>query len=213
MLTEDLLDLHWASLVAQMVKNPPGKQGTWVWSLVGEIPWRRKWQPTPVFLPGESHGQKSSSWGPEESDMTEWLTLSLICAKSFHLIKKKQQQWCIYPFYRQETATQRSQVNDPQRTVSRQRCWVGTQAARHPGSHPLGRVSSAQQGVQLFDEELVFSFDAKCDTSFIMTLGETLHLPTVERLEAGLPSWRDPASSRERKCRWPRGIWKYDQHC
>jgi len=26
---------------------------------VGKIPWRRKWQPTPVFLPGESHGQKS----------------------------------------------------------------------------------------------------------------------------------------------------------
>ena len=26
---------------------------------VGKIPWRRKWQPTPVFLPGESHGQRS----------------------------------------------------------------------------------------------------------------------------------------------------------
>ena len=34
---------------------------------VGRIPWRRKWQPTPVFLPGKSHGQKSlagySPWG------------------------------------------------------------------------------------------------------------------------------------------------------
>ena len=34
---------------------------------VGKIPWRRKWQPTPVFLPGESHGQKNladySPWG------------------------------------------------------------------------------------------------------------------------------------------------------
>ena len=34
---------------------------------VGKIPWRRKWQPTPVFLPGELHGQKSlvgySPWG------------------------------------------------------------------------------------------------------------------------------------------------------
>ena len=28
-------------------------------SWVGKIPWRRKWQPTPVFLPGESHGQRS----------------------------------------------------------------------------------------------------------------------------------------------------------
>ena len=37
--------------------------------------WRRKWQPTPVFLPGESHGQRSRAghdpWGHRESDMTE----------------------------------------------------------------------------------------------------------------------------------------------
>ena len=42
---------------------------------VGKIPWRRKWQPTPVFLPGESHGQRSlagySPWGRRESDMIE----------------------------------------------------------------------------------------------------------------------------------------------
>ena len=42
---------------------------------VGEIPWRKAWQTTPVFLPGESHGQKSlvgnSPWGPKESDTTE----------------------------------------------------------------------------------------------------------------------------------------------
>ena len=39
------------------------------------IGWRRKWQPTPVFLPGESHGQRSLAghgpWGHRESDMTE----------------------------------------------------------------------------------------------------------------------------------------------
>ena len=34
------------------------------------IPWRRKWQPTPVFLPGKSHGQRSP-WGHKESDTTE----------------------------------------------------------------------------------------------------------------------------------------------
>ena len=38
-----------------------------VWSLGGKTPWRRKWQPTPVFLPGKSHGQRSlegySPWG------------------------------------------------------------------------------------------------------------------------------------------------------
>ena len=46
-----------------------------------ENPWKREWQPTPVFLPGEFHGQKSlvshSPWGCIESDMTEWLTLLL----------------------------------------------------------------------------------------------------------------------------------------
>ena len=44
---------------------------------VGKIPWRRGWLPTPVFLPGESHGQRSlvgySPWGRKESDMTERL--------------------------------------------------------------------------------------------------------------------------------------------
>ena len=41
----------------------------------GRFPWRKAWQPTPVFLPGESHGQRSlegySPWGREESDTTE----------------------------------------------------------------------------------------------------------------------------------------------
>ena len=42
---------------------------------VGKIPCRRAWQPTPVFLPGESHGQRSlagySPWGQKELDITE----------------------------------------------------------------------------------------------------------------------------------------------
>ena len=48
-----------------------GKFDPWV----RKIPWRRKWQPTPVFLPGESHGQRSlegcSPRGRRESDTTE----------------------------------------------------------------------------------------------------------------------------------------------
>ena len=44
---------------------------------VGKIPWRRKWQPTPVLLLGESHEQRSledySSWGRKELDTTEQL--------------------------------------------------------------------------------------------------------------------------------------------
>ena len=39
---------------------------------VGKIPWRRKWQPTPAFLPGESHGQRSlGGHSLKELDMTE----------------------------------------------------------------------------------------------------------------------------------------------
>jgi len=34
-----------------VVKNPPAMQKTQVDSWVGKIPWRKKWQPTPVFLP------------------------------------------------------------------------------------------------------------------------------------------------------------------
>ena len=79
----------WTSLVAQMVKclptmwetqsprevqlNLPESFNPWV----GNISGRRKWQPTPVFLPGKSHGQRSlvgySPWGREEWDMTERL--------------------------------------------------------------------------------------------------------------------------------------------
>ena len=44
------LQYCWAFLVAQMVKNSPAMWETWV----GKVPWRRAWQPTPVFLSGES---------------------------------------------------------------------------------------------------------------------------------------------------------------
>ena len=44
-----------------MVKNPPANAGDMgsmdAWA--EKIPWRRKWQPTPVLLPGKSHGQRS----------------------------------------------------------------------------------------------------------------------------------------------------------
>ena len=49
------------------------------------FPWSRKWQPTSVFLPGESHGRKSlagySPWGCKESDMTEQLTQPYLDSK------------------------------------------------------------------------------------------------------------------------------------
>ena len=64
----------WDSLVAQMVKSLPAVQET---QGHGKIPWRRKWQPTLVFLPEKPHGRRSQvrygPWGHKESDMTEHL--------------------------------------------------------------------------------------------------------------------------------------------
>ena len=61
--------------VAQMVKHLPAMRETGVRSLGWEDPWRRKWQPTLVLLPGKFHGLRSlvgySPWGHKESDMTE----------------------------------------------------------------------------------------------------------------------------------------------
>ena len=68
-----------ASKLALVVKNSPASAGDardvgldpWV----GKISWRRAWHPTSVFLPGESHGQRSlGGYGPygcKESDTTE----------------------------------------------------------------------------------------------------------------------------------------------
>ena len=61
--------------MAQMVKSPPAMQETWVQSLGREDPLEEAWQPTLVFLPGESFGQRSlvgySPWGCIESDTSE----------------------------------------------------------------------------------------------------------------------------------------------
>ena len=56
---------------------------------VGKIPWRRKWQPTPVFLPGKSHGRRNlvgySPWGRKESDTTEQLHFLYFTCKCIYI--------------------------------------------------------------------------------------------------------------------------------
>ena len=58
-------------------------------SWVRKIPWRRKWQPTPLFLPGKVHGQRTlvgySPWGCKELDMTEQLHFHF----QFHLVAER----------------------------------------------------------------------------------------------------------------------------
>ena len=70
----------------------PRRPGFSPW--VGKIPWRRKWQATPVFLPGESHGQRSlegwSPWGGKESDRTEH-------ARTWHLWLQYHMLWAGEP--------------------------------------------------------------------------------------------------------------------
>ena len=69
------LQCSWASAVAQLVKNLPAMQETWLQTLGSEeIPWRRKQLPTPVSWPGELDGLYTP-WGRKESDRTEQLSL------------------------------------------------------------------------------------------------------------------------------------------
>ena len=78
------LSIHWgfprAPNLALTVKNLPAVQrpGFDLW--VGKMSWRREWLPTPVFLPGKSHGQRTLAgyilWGCKELVMTEQLILS-----------------------------------------------------------------------------------------------------------------------------------------
>ena len=53
---------------------------------VGKIPWRRKWQPMPVFLPGESYGQRSlvgySPWGTKSQTQLKWLS-TVNCLRNY----------------------------------------------------------------------------------------------------------------------------------
>ena len=64
--------------MAQMIKNLSAMGETQVQSLGWKISQRREWQPTPVFLPGKFHEQRSlagpSSWALKESDTTDGLT-------------------------------------------------------------------------------------------------------------------------------------------
>ena len=79
-----------------VVNNPPpmqetGDAGSILWG--GKIPWRRKWQPTPAFLPGESHGQRIlagySPWGHKEPDTTEQLSTYIVIFRQEYLLQPR----------------------------------------------------------------------------------------------------------------------------
>ena len=77
-----IIKLAWTRIfLVALIVNNPSSMDSWV----GEIPWRREWQPSPVFLPGQSHGQRSladnSPWGCKESYSAE--QLSTVWTKPF----------------------------------------------------------------------------------------------------------------------------------
>ena len=76
----------WTSLMVQRVKNPLQCRRHRFYPWVRKILCRKKWQPTPVFLPGKSLGQRSlagySPWGCKESDMTECLKTRVLASVS-----------------------------------------------------------------------------------------------------------------------------------
>ena len=65
----------WASLVAQLVKNPPAVRETWIWSLGWENPLENGMATHSSILAGRIPWTIYSSWGRRESDTTEWLSL------------------------------------------------------------------------------------------------------------------------------------------
>ena len=84
-----------ASLVGQRVKNRLAMQETGDMDSIPrsrEIPWKRKWQPTPVFLPKNSHEQRSlvgySSKGQKESDMTEPLNTHIYISVKTYIVSR-----------------------------------------------------------------------------------------------------------------------------
>ena len=76
------LEHTWAS----QVKNLPASTGNRRSLRVRKVPWKKEWQPTPLFLLGEVHGQRSlvgySPWSCKELDTTDRLTVSLLTGGS-----------------------------------------------------------------------------------------------------------------------------------
>ena len=111
--------------------------------------WRRKWQPTPLFFPGESQGQRSlvgcRLWGYTESDATDRLSSSSsnILPVYFFITKKSnlmnfplQRAWKIFPFQREHKEEVGVQLQDCARTRPLQ-SWLTL-------SRPHGLLSQAR---------------------------------------------------------------------
>ena len=68
---------------------------------LGRLPWRRKWKPTPVFLPGKFNEQRSladdNPWGCKESDTNEYVHTHTHTYTQKFPVEPEQNYWCISP--------------------------------------------------------------------------------------------------------------------
>ena len=95
---------HGTSSVAQCWRTHLPMQETqemWVWYLGWEDPWARQWQPTPVFLPGEPHGQRSlegySPWGHRVRQ--DWTHTHVINHRILNIVSCALQEDLILPLW------------------------------------------------------------------------------------------------------------------
>ena len=79
----------WASLTAQLVTNLPAMQETQLRSLGWKIPWRRKWQPTPVYLPGGSQGEQLNTDSLKENFIPPQIFRNFLCRTTFMHVQIK----------------------------------------------------------------------------------------------------------------------------
>ena len=91
---------------------------------VGKIPWRRKWQPTPVVLPGKFHGWRNvicySPWGRKESDTTE----GLVYSKRIQFRNSQMEEMCKAKTYGERTrALSRGHSSQISKRSQTQRCY------------------------------------------------------------------------------------------
>ena len=88
---------------------------------VKKIPWRMKWQPTPVSLPGESHGQRSpvgySPWGHKELAKTEHA-----CWFTWYSVLKDLDMWILVKTRSQESAFTKTQITASFKQGKNKRC-------------------------------------------------------------------------------------------
>ena len=91
------INVFLTSLVAETVKRLSAMWETWVQYLAREVPWRRKWQPTPVILPRKSHGQRSLLSMGLQRVGHDWATSCFSGTLAFLLIQWMLAVWFLVP--------------------------------------------------------------------------------------------------------------------